>query len=51
MLKYQENYSVADLANHFNLTLDGVKQKEIEIVSLLKNNDNVKALRKTKKDN
>lgn len=48
MLKYQENYSDDDLANHFNLTLDGVKQKEIEILSLLKNNDHVKVLRRSK---
>ena len=47
MLKYQENYSDDELISHFNLTLDEVKQKEIEILSLLKNNDNVKVLRKT----
>ena len=51
MLKYQENYSDEDLSNHFNLTLDEVKQKEIEILSLLKNDDGVKVLRKTRKDN
>lgn len=49
MLKYQENYSDDDLANHFNLTIDEIKQKEIEILSLLKNNDNVKVMRKVKK--
>ena len=51
MLKYQENYSDEDLSNHFNLTLDEIKQKEIEILSLLKNDDDVKVLRKTRKDN
>lgn len=51
MLKYQENYSDEDLLNHFNLTLDEIKQKEIEILSLLKNDDGVKVLRKTRKDN
>ncbi len=51
MLKYQENYSDDDLANHFNLTIDEINQKELEILSLLKNNDNVKVMRKTKKDN
>ena len=51
MLKYQENYSVDELANHFNLTIDEIKQKEIEILSLLKNNDSVKVMRKTKKEN
>ena len=51
MLKYQENYRDEDLSNHFNLTLDEIKQKEIEILSLLKNDDGVKVLRKTRKDN
>ena len=51
MLKYQENYNDEDLSNHFNLTLDEIKQKEIEILSLLKNDDGVKVLRKTRKDN
>lgn len=51
MLKYQENYSNDELVSHFNLTLDEIEQKEIEILSLLKNNDNVKVLRKTKNDN
>lgn len=48
MLKYQENYSNDDLANHFNLTIDEINQKELEILSLLKDNDNVKAMRKLK---
>ena len=51
MLKYQENYNDEDLSSYFNLTLDEIKQKEIEILSLLKDNDNVKVLRKVKKDN
>ena len=51
MLKYQENYSDDELVKHFNLTLDEIEQKEIEILSLLKNNDNVKVLRRTKNDN
>ncbi len=50
ILRYQENYSDNDLAKHFNLTIDEIKQKEIEILSLLKNNDNVKVMRRTKKD-
>ena len=49
MLKFQENYSDNDLSSYFNLTLAEVKQKEIEILSLLKNNDGIKVLRKTKK--
>jgi hypothetical protein len=51
MLKYQENYSDEELATNFNLTLDEIKQKEIEILSLLKNNDGVKVLRKIRNDN
>ena len=47
MLKYQENYSDDELASYFNLTFDELKQKESEILYLLKNNDNVKVLRKT----
>ena len=46
MLKYQENYSDDDLAVHFNLTIDEINQKELEILSLLKDNDNIKAMRK-----
>jgi hypothetical protein len=49
MLKYQENYSDNDLAIHFNLTVEEVNQKDISILSLLKNNDNVKALLKVKR--
>ena len=51
ILKYQENYSDDELVSHFDLTLDEIKQKEIEILSLLKNNDNIKVLKKTKNDN
>ena len=46
MLKYQENYNDEDLAIHFSLTLHEIKQKEIEILSLLKNNDPIKKLEK-----
>ncbi len=46
MLKYQENYDDNDLANHFNLTINEIKQKETEILSLLKNNHNAKLMRK-----
>ena len=47
---HQENYSDDELVSHFNLTIDEIEQKEIEILSLLKNNDNVKLLRKNKND-
>ena len=46
MLKYKENYSDDDLAKLLNLTIDEIKQKEIEILSLLKNNDSIKVMRK-----
>ena len=46
MLKYQENYNDEDLAIHFSLTIHEIKQKEIEILSLLKNNDSIKKLEK-----
>ncbi len=46
MLKYQEGYSNEELANYFNLTIEEVKKKEIEILQVLKNNDNIKRLRK-----
>ena len=49
MLKYQENYNDEDLANYFNLTIDEIKEKEIGILSLLKNNNNVKTIKKSKK--
>lgn len=51
ILKYQENYTNDELARYFSLTIDEIKQKEFEILLLLKNNDNVKVLRKTKNDN
>lgn len=48
ILKFQENYSNDDLASYFNLTLEKIEQKELEILSLLKNNDNVKSLIKVR---
>ena len=48
MLKYQENYSDEDLMNYFDLSYDEIKQKENRILLLLRNNDNVKVLRKVK---
>ena len=48
MLKYQENYNDDDLANHFNLTIDEIRQKEIEVLSLLKNNNKIKVMKKKK---
>ena len=48
VLKYQENYNDDDLANYFNLTIDEIRQKEIEILSLLKNNNKIKVMKKKK---
>lgn len=48
ILKFQENYSNDDLASYSNLTLEKIEQKELEILSLLKNNDNVKSLIKVR---
>ena len=44
VLKYQKNYSDLQLARYFNLTFDEIKEKEIEILSLLKNNSDIKVL-------
>ena len=46
MLKFQENYSNVELANHFGLTIEEVKQKETEILSMLKNHDSIKVMKK-----
>lgn len=48
MLKFQENYTDIELAGHFKLTIDEVKDKEIRILSLIKDNPNVQVLKKTK---
>ena len=48
MLKFQENYSDEELADYFSLTLDEVKNKETEILLLLRNNNNIKILKKKK---
>lgn len=49
ILKYQENYSDDEIASYFNLTVNEIKEKEIKILSLLKNNDNIKEMKKVKK--
>lgn len=49
ILKYQEDYSENDLAHHFNMTPEEINQKERKILSLLKNNNNVKVMSKGKK--
>ena len=51
MLKYQEDYSDEELASFLNLTIDEIKKKEIEILSLLKRDENLKLLKMSKSDN
>jgi DNA-directed RNA polymerase specialized sigma24 family protein len=46
VLKYQENYNNEELAKHFKISLDEVKEKDIRILSLLRNNDDIKILKK-----
>lgn len=48
MLKFQENYTDIELAEHFKLTIDEVKDKEFKILSLLKDNPSIQILKKTK---
>ena len=40
------NNSDEELAYYLNLTVDEVRKKEIEILTLLKNNDSIKVMRK-----
>ena len=40
------NNSDEELTCYLNLTVDEVRKKEIEILTLLKNNDNIKVMRK-----
>ena len=47
-IKYGGNYNDDNLTSYFHLMLEEIKQKEIEILSLLKNTDEAKGLRKRK---
>ena len=51
MLKYQKDFSDDELASTLNLTIDEIKQKEIEILSLLKKDENLKLLKMYNNDN
>ena len=44
VLKYKEDYSDEELSNYFNLTLDEIKEKDLRIIDLLRNNESVKLL-------
>lgn len=46
ILKYQENYSDNELAEYFNISTDEVREKNLEILNLLKNNDSIKIMQK-----
>lgn len=48
ILEYVENYSYEDLSIYFNLTLEEIKKKEIDILSLLRSNEKVMVLKKAK---
>lgn len=47
MLKFQENYTDNELAEYFKINIDEVKEKEVEILSLLKDNSNIHVLKKS----
>lgn len=49
ILKFQEEYSDEELANYFHTNIEDVKEKEISILSTLKNNDSIKQMRKVKR--
>lgn len=48
VLKFQEEYSDEELANYFKINIEEVKETEIRILSLLKDNPNVQILKKIK---
>lgn len=48
ILKYQENYTLEELARYFFISIDDVREKEIEILNLLREKENVKKLVKKK---
>ncbi len=48
MLKFQENYNDDELAEYFNFTLEEVREKEIGILTLLKDNPGIKRMIKRK---
>lgn len=50
MLKFQENYTDVELANYFEISIEKVKEKEISILSLLKNNIDIQVLKKESKN-
>lgn len=47
ILKFQEDYSDEELSEYFNITLEEVREKESKILSLLRNDQDIKMLLKT----
>ena len=46
ILRFQENYSYEELSNHLNISIEEVKQKELELLSKLRSNDDIKVYKK-----
>ncbi len=46
ILKYQEDYSYSELATVYKTTEEEIKEREIRIITSLKDNDNIKRLQK-----
>lgn len=49
LLKFQENYTDFELAEHFHMNIDDLREKEVQIFSQLKENQSIQVLKKTKK--
>ncbi len=50
ILRFQENYSYEELSDYLGISKEEVIQKEMELLSKLKENDNIKVLSKQKKN-
>ena len=51
VLKCQDSYSDEDLSNNFNLYVSEIRKKEIQILSSLRDNIDIKVLVKSQKNN
>lgn len=49
ILKFQEEYSDEELANYFEISLEEVKEKEISILTMLKNKESIQKLQRVVK--
>ena len=50
ILRFQENYSYEELSDYLGISKEEVIQKEMKLLSKLKENDNIKVLSKQKKN-